>query len=154
VRALALAVAVFACGGQTNQIEHAKQARYDAELSVLVAETAEVVRRWYAQVEVDRGGTIHTGWQEIPRRAEYDQWYDTQTTADRDMARIKYFVRFHIAISGTRPSRIEVTGHSARWFEGKPGPTELRAEEERPWTKELADKLRLKIHAKLERFAR
>jgi hypothetical protein len=154
MRAVVLVLAVAACGGQLQGIEHAKSARYDAEFPTLLAETTEVVRRWYRTVEVDPNGTIRTGWQQIPPPRNYDHYYDTQTMANREATRIKYFVRFQIAISSTRPSRIDVVGHAAKLNEGKTIPDEFRPEDEPRWTADLADKLRLKIHAKLERFAR
>jgi hypothetical protein len=151
-----LVLVVVACGGPAKEIEHAKSARYDAELPMLLAETEDVVRQWYRNVEVDQSSrTIRTSWQEIaPPRHNHDVYYDTRTTADRQATRTKYLVRFHITISGTRPSRIDVTGHAAKMVEGMNVPSELRREDEPGWTSELADKLRLKIHAKLERFVR
>jgi hypothetical protein len=151
VRWLAIALVVSACGGPTKSIH---QARYDAELSVLLAETAEVVRRWYPTIEVDPRGTIRTPWQRVARSVRYDWLYATATNAEREADRTKYFVRFHVAISSTRPARIEVTGHAAKLVEGTTTPTELRPEEEPRWTSDLAAKLRSKIHARLERFAR
>jgi hypothetical protein len=141
-----LALALVACGGQAKKVEHA---------SVLLAETAEVVRRWYSTFEVDPRGTIRTSWQQIPpQRREPDPWHETRTHADRDASRRRYFVRFNVAISNTRPARIEVTGHAAMLLEGGTAPREFRREDEPGWTSELADKLRLKIHTRLERFAR
>ena len=146
-----LALALLACGGHAEEFEHA---RYDAELPVLLAETAEVVRRWYSTIEVDAAGTIRTPWQRVPPPRQTDEYYETQTTSARHASRIKYFVRFHITISGTRPSSISVIGHTATLREGTTVPTEYRREDEPRWTRELAAKLRLKIHAKLERYAR
>ena len=82
-RAFVLAVALVACGGRTNEIEHAKSVRYDAALPLLVAETAEVVRTWYNTVEVDPRGTIRTSWQQVPRPHQDDGSYDTRTIAAR-----------------------------------------------------------------------
>ena len=144
-------VALLACGGQAKEVEHA---RYDAELSVLLVETAEVVRRWYPTIEVDPRGTIRTPWQRVPAPRQTDEFYETRTTSDRHASRTKFFVRFHITISPSRPSSVEVVGHTARLVDGTSVPTEYRREEEPLWTRELADNLRLKIHSKLERYAR
>lgn len=146
-------VALVACGGQATEIEHAKQARYDAELSVLLAETADVVREWYPIIEVDPSGTVETPWHQLPARRAADAWYETATNADREASRTTYLVRFHVAISGTRPARIEVVGHAAKMVADEKASEFPHASEPR-WTSELADKLRVKIHAKLERFAR
>ena len=154
VSGIVLALAVVACGGDAKKLEHAKSARYDAELSVLLAETAEVVRQWYRTIEVDPRGTIRTAFQQVTRPLEFDVWYETNTTAERHASRTKYFLRVHISISDTRPARIEVTGHSAWLNEGMTMPSEYRHEDEPRWTSDIADKLRLKIHTRLERFAR
>ena len=152
-RAVVLIV-VVACGGRARDVEHAKAARYDAEFSVLIAETADVVRRWYRHVEVEPSGIIRTSWQQVARPRPLDPYYETQSKADREASRMRYFLRFHITISNTRPSRIAVVGRAAFLREGETKPIELRPEGSPRWTNEIADKLRLKIHARLERFAR
>lgn len=156
IRIALAALVLVACGGTAREAEHPKAARYDAELSVLLHETAEVVRRWYPKVDVDPSGTIRTPWQQIPedRRQPAGWGYETQTNTDRNASRIKYFVRFDVTISEPRPAHIVVTGHGAKFVEGTPGPVEfLRADEPR-WVSELAEALRLKIHKRLERLAR
>ena len=155
MRAVVLALAVVACGGQTKQIETAKRARYDADLSVLVAETAEVLRGWYKTIEVDPQGVIRTPWHEVRAPGHHDPLYTTRTGAERAETWRRHFVRFHVAISPTRPSRIDVTCHAAVMQRDRDeAPVEYARDNEPRWTSAFADKLRLEIHAKLERFAR
>jgi len=150
-----LVLVLVACGGPQKDAAEARRARYDADLSVLLAETAAVLRKWYQNVEVDPNGVVRTAWTRYPpaKRRE-DDAYETGTAVGARDERFRTFVRFHVTISSPGPSRVEVTSHAAKQVVGSPTPTELRREDEPYWTRELEDRVQLEIHARLSRFAR
>lgn len=140
-----LALAVFgACVDNKKEVVAAKGATYDADFDVVFQAALDGTRHRYESTTAKKeSATIETDWHKVEQTVRWDRGGRFVTG---------YFIRFDVRVTGGRPWHVDVVAHGGRMEQQSTVMTELRGAEIPGWVGLRADRLRVEIYRRIEKY--
>ena len=149
-------VAVAGCGASAREARSARAVAYDADYALVFNQVMAAVAADYPDfVAEDAGqGEIRTPWFPVGLVSEPGASAGASGRGGvEEAAPTRFYVRFDIEVTGSRPWRVHVRGQASSWQLGEPMPVVLDGPEEPSWLQGRIDALQVEIHRRLARHA-
>lgn len=154
--AVVVGVAVAGCGASAREARSARAVAYDADYALVFNQVMAAVAADYPDFVAENAGQgeIRTPWFPVGLVSEPGASAGASGRGGvEEAAPTRFYVRFDIEVTGSRPWRVHVRGEASSWQLGEPMPVVLHGPEEPPWLQGRIDALQVAIHRRLARHA-